>query len=129
MDPSELAWSGGRRVRWARAGETLHLRLSEVTSQARVYKQTLDQFFRVDFRAWRPRFGDFAVEIQVVLQPGLPKIDLDNIAKAVLDGIKGAVFFDDAQVARLVVERFEGPEEAIFVAITPRAQAEPGGGA
>lgn len=124
-----LDWTGGRRVRFARVGQTLYLKLSEVTSQSRVYKQTLDHFFRKEFREWRPRYGEFSVEIALIVQPGLPRLDLDNLAKAILDGIKGAVFFDDVQVARLLVERFEGPVEGVFVAIAPRsdqpAQANP----
>lgn len=115
-----LVWTGGRRVRWARRGDTLFLRLSEVTSQGRVYKQTLDHFFRHEFRDWRPRYGDFCVEIRLHALAGLPKLDLDNLAKALLDGVKGAVFFDDDQVARLVVERFEAASEEILIAIFPR---------
>jgi hypothetical protein len=115
----ELDWKGGATVRWAKRDETLLLRLNEITSQTRVYKQTLDQFFRRDFREWRPRYGDFAVEILVELREGLPPIDLDNIAKAVLDGIKGAVFFDDAQVARLLVERAHAPVERLTIAVRP----------
>jgi hypothetical protein len=120
----ELDWKGGAKVRWARlknkeGGETLLLRLNEITSQTRVYKQTLDLFFRRDFREWRPRYGDFAVEILVEVREGLPAIDLDNIAKAVLDGIKGAVFFDDAQVARLLVERTHAPVERLTISASP----------
>jgi crossover junction endodeoxyribonuclease RusA len=116
-DPESLAWSGGARVRWARDGEALLLRLGEVTTQTRVYKQTLDRFFRHDFREWRPRWGDHAVEILVALRPGLPRVDLDNVAKAVLDGIKGALFFDDHQVARLLVERVEAEVECVLIRV------------
>lgn len=126
LDPDmldALAWTGGRRVRWARRGDHLFLKLSELTSQGRVYKQTLDHFFRREFRDWRPRHGDFCVEIRVAMLPGLPKLDLDNLAKALLDGIKGAVFFDDDQVARLVVERFEADREEIVIGIWPRPAA------
>ncbi|NDC59891.1 MAG: RusA family crossover junction endodeoxyribonuclease, partial [Alphaproteobacteria bacterium] len=63
-------------------------------------------------------------EIHVELQPGLPKLDLDNLAKAILDGVKGAVFFDDLQVARLLVERREGPVERVHVSITPIASGD-----
>jgi crossover junction endodeoxyribonuclease RusA len=115
----DLEWKGGAKVRWAKSGEALLLRLNEVTSQTRVYKQTLDLFFRRDFREWRPRYGDFSVEILVELRAGLPPIDLDNIAKAVLDGIKGALFFDDAQVARLLVERRQAEIERLTIRVCP----------
>src|SRR5262249_11108828 len=97
----------------------LWLRVNEITSQTRVYKQTLDHFFRHEMRDWRPRWGDFSVEILAELREGLPPIDLDNIAKAVLDGVKGAVFFDDAQVARLVVERTRAESERLTVRVAP----------
>jgi crossover junction endodeoxyribonuclease RusA len=117
----EPEWSGGSKVRWARQGGALLLQLSDVTSQGRVYKQALDQFFRREYRDWRPRWGDFSVEIRLEASPNLPKLDLDNLAKAILDGIKGAVFFDDCQVARLLVERFPAERERIVVRIEPRS--------
>jgi crossover junction endodeoxyribonuclease RusA len=116
----DLDWSGGAKVRWARMDGAFFLRLNEVTSQSRVYKQTLDHFFRREYRAWRPAFGDFSVEILVEVREGLPPIDLDNVAKAVLDGIKGALFFDDAQVARLLVERARADGERITIRVAPR---------
>jgi hypothetical protein len=119
----DLEWRGGAKVRWARPksgdGAVLFLRLNEITSQTRVYKQTLDHFFRHEMRDWRPRYGDFSVEILVELREGLPPIDLDNIAKAVLDGIKGAVFFDDAQVARLLLERVRAEQERLTIRVAP----------
>ena len=118
-DADDLDWAGGARVRWASADGAFFLRLNEVTSQARVYKQTLDHFFRREYRAWRPAYGDFSVEILVEVRDGLPPIDLDNVAKAVLDGIKGALFFDDAQVARLLVERAHAQTERITIKVSP----------
>jgi crossover junction endodeoxyribonuclease RusA len=120
LDRPEPAWSGAAKVRWARDGEALLLQLSDVTSQGRVYKQALDHFFRREYRDWRPRWGDFNVEIRLEASPALPKLDLDNLAKAILDGVKGAVFFDDSQVGRLLVERFPAERERIVVRIEPR---------
>jgi len=37
------------------------------------------------------------------------------LAKALLDALKGHVFFDDAQIARLLCERLEGERDRIFV--------------
>ena len=39
------------------------------------------------------------------------------VAKAILDAIKGYVFHDDAQVARLLVERSAGERERITVTV------------
>jgi len=44
-----------------------------------------------------------------------PRIDLDNLAKALLDALTGFVFFDDSQVARLLVERAEGERDRISI--------------
>lgn len=49
-----------------------------------------------------------------------PWLDLDNLAKALLDAIKGYLFHDDAQVARLLVERREGERERITIRVFPR---------
>ena len=46
-----------------------------------------------------------------------PWLDLDNLAKAILDAIKGYAFHDDAQVARLLVERRAGERERITVTV------------
>jgi Holliday junction resolvase RusA-like endonuclease len=56
-----------------------------------------------------------------------PWMDLDNLAKALLDAIKGYLFHDDAQVARLLVERREGERERITIRAFPR-QASGGPG-
>jgi Holliday junction resolvase RusA-like endonuclease len=44
-------------------------------------------------------------------------MDLDNLAKALLDAIKGYAFHDDAQVARLLVERRPGDRERIVIQV------------
>jgi Holliday junction resolvase RusA-like endonuclease len=44
-----------------------------------------------------------------------PWLDLDNLAKAILDSVKGYAYHDDAQVARLLVERVQGERERITV--------------
>jgi Holliday junction resolvase RusA-like endonuclease len=49
--------------------------------------------------------------------PTLPRPDVDNVAKAVLDAI-GPILGDDAQVSRLVVEKSYGTEARTTVRIT-----------
>jgi Holliday junction resolvase RusA-like endonuclease len=44
-----------------------------------------------------------------------PWMDLDNLAKALLDSLSGNVFEDDRQVARLLVERREGARDGIWM--------------
>jgi Holliday junction resolvase RusA-like endonuclease len=49
--------------------------------------------------------------------PALPRCDIDNMAKAVLDSLNGVAWDDDCQVARLVVEKSYGTEGRTTVRI------------
>lgn len=50
--------------------------------------------------------------------PSLPRPDLDNMAKAVLDALNGIAWVDDSQVSRLVVEKSYGTNGRTTVRIT-----------
>lgn len=50
--------------------------------------------------------------------PKLPRADLDNCAKGVLDSLNGIAWVDDSQVARLVVEKSYGVEGRTTVRIS-----------
>ena len=50
--------------------------------------------------------------------PSLPRPDVDNTAKAVLDSLNGIAWADDSQVSRLVVEKSYGKEGRTTVRIT-----------
>ncbi len=50
--------------------------------------------------------------------PVLPRCDLDNCAKAVLDALNGVAWVDDSQVSRLVVEKSYGSEGRTTVRIS-----------
>jgi Holliday junction resolvase RusA-like endonuclease len=49
--------------------------------------------------------------------PTLPRCDLDNLAKAVLDSLNGVAWMDDAQVRRLVIGKCFGTEGRTTVRI------------
>ena len=52
------------------------------------------------------------------LEGGIPtRIDLDNIAKVVLDGGNGVAWEDDRQIKRLVVEKKYGLDPCVVVRI------------
>ena len=111
---NEPEWIGKGKVR-ARLHDdgVLEATCSGLTTQTKYYKPLFKEFFRKDFRAIRPSYGDFEVYIQMEYTGDPPHMDLDNLAKALLDSLTGAAFYDDGQVARLVVERVQGERERI----------------
>ena len=111
---------GAGKVRACEDGRALVIVIDGLTTQARYYKPLVYEFFRKEWRGARPAWGDYAVEIVMEHVGEPPWMDLDNLAKALLDSIKGYVFHDDSQVARLLVERREGERERISIRVAPR---------
>ncbi len=95
------AWTGRGKVRAREADGGVDIAIDGITTQARYYKPLVYEFFRKEFQI-RPRWGEFS-------------LDLDNLAKALLDALKGHVFFDDSQIARLLCERRAGERDRITV--------------
>jgi hypothetical protein len=113
-------WIGNGKVRAREQGGALDIVVDGLTTQAKYYKPLIYEFFRKEWRGARPAWGEFAVEIQMEYVGDPPWLDLDNLAKALLDAIKGYAFHDDAQVARLLVERRAGERERITIRVTER---------
>jgi hypothetical protein len=86
------------------------------------------EFFRKEWRGSRPSWGEYVVEIGMDYVGEPPWMDLDNLAKALLDAVKGYAFHDDAQVARLVVERQAASREGISIRIAWRGDLPVGPG-
>ncbi len=119
----ERSWTGRGRVRGVVEDSTILVRVNGLTTQARDYKALVSKFFRKDLRL-RPNYGAaFCVEIVIETTPTSPRCDVDNVAKSMLDALTGAVYRDDSQVVRLVVERVAGSVERIFVRAQPREGA------
>ena len=119
--PSVTAgWVGTGKVRARETGDVVEITIDGLTTQAKYYKPLVYEFFRKEWRGSRPAYGDFVVEITMQHVGDPPWMDLDNLAKALLDAIKGYLFHDDAQVARLLVERQEGERERITIRAFPR---------
>jgi len=112
-------WTGRNKVRAREIAGGVEIAIDGITTQARYYKPLVYEFFRKDF-ALRPRWGDFEVEILMEHLGEAPGLDLDNLAKALLDALKGHVFFDDMQIARLVCERKPGERDRILVRAVKR---------
>ncbi|CAN7237416.1 RusA family crossover junction endodeoxyribonuclease [Phenylobacterium sp. LjRoot219] len=108
-------WIQSGKVRAREADGAIEVVVDGLTTQAKYYKPLIYEFFRKEWRGARPGWGEFAVEIHMEYIGDPPWLDLDNLAKAILDAIKGYVFHDDAQVARLLVERRPGERERITV--------------
>ena len=110
-------WTQHGKVRAREAEGVMEVVVDGLTTQAKYYKPLIYEFFRKAWRGSRPSWGEFAVEIRMEYVGDPPWLDLDNLAKAILDAIKGYAFHDDAQVARLLVERAPGERERIIVSV------------
>jgi len=115
-------WIGIGKVRAREVGDAVEITIDGLTTQAKYYKPLVYEFMRKEWRS-RPSYGDYVVEIVMEHVGDPPLMDLDNLAKALLDAIKGYLFHDDAQVARLLVERSEGERERITIRVFPRQSA------
>ncbi len=115
--PGAMSWVGVGRVRAREDDGILEIAVDGLTTQAKYYKPLIYEFFRKEWRGSRPAWGEFSVEIRMEYLGDPPWLDLDNLAKALLDAIKGYAFHDDAQVSRLLVERVPGERERIFVRV------------
>jgi len=112
-------WTGTGKVRAREMADCVEITIDGLTTQAKYYKPLIYEFMRKEWSS-RPSWGDYVVEIAMEHVGEPPTLDLDNLAKAVLDAIKGYLFHDDAQVSRLLVERFEGERERITIRCHPR---------
>jgi hypothetical protein len=112
-------WIGVGKVRARESGDVVEITIDGLTTQAKYYKPLVYEFMRKEWCS-RPSYGDYVVEILMEHVGDPPWLDLDNLAKALLDAIKGYLFHDDAQVARLLVERAEGERERITIRVFPR---------
>ena len=110
-------WTGKGKVRARETASGIEVVVEGLTTQAKYYKPLIYEFFRKEWRGGRPQWGDFSVEILMEYTGDPPWMDLDNLAKAILDAIKGYAFHDDAQVSRLLVERRAGERERIVVRV------------
>ncbi len=118
-------WVQSGKVRARATGGVLEIVVDGLTSQAKYYKPLIYEFFRKTWRGAPPAEGEFSVEIDMEYVGDPPWLDLDNLAKAVLDAIKGYAFHDDAQVSRLLVQRREGERERITVRVQPAGARPP----
>jgi crossover junction endodeoxyribonuclease RusA len=115
---AQSEWRGRGKVRARRCEDgALEVTIDGVTTQTKYYKPLVYEFFRRE--AWlRPVYGDFHVSIVMEHVGDPPRMDLDNLAKALCDALTGFAYVDDSQIARLLVERRPGERERISIRAT-----------
>ena len=119
LSPSPDDWIAHGKVRAREAAGGLEITIDGLTTQAAYYKPLVREFVRKTWRGGRPAFGDFSVEILMEFTGDPPHMDLDNLAKAMLDSAGGAAFHDDSQIARLLVERRNADREGVWMLLSP----------
>jgi crossover junction endodeoxyribonuclease RusA len=115
----EAEWTGRGKVRAREIAGGAEIAIDGITTQARYYKPLVYEFFRKEFQI-RPRWGEFEVDLIMEYAGEVPSLDLDNLAKALLDALKGHIFFDDSQIAKLLCERRAGERDRITVKAVKR---------
>ena len=113
-------WTGRGKVRAREIAGGAEIAIEGVTTQARYYKPLVYEFFRKEFQI-RPRHGEFEVDLIMEYVGEVPRLDLDNLAKALLDALKGHVFVDDSQIAKLLCERVAGERDRITIKAVRRS--------
>ena len=74
-----------------------------LTDEARTYKKLI-KWMLVAKKLGKPLEGRISAKL-TVYPPDRRRRDLDNVLKAVLDAMEGAVYIDDSQIDVLVIER------------------------
>lgn len=121
MSAALTFWVEGKPVPWGRARAFVHPgtgRLIHTTDpKTRAWESKVSLLARsAANRSWLPEKGPVAVAIDV---HGYSKrADLDNAAKAILDGMNGIVFADDRQVVDLHVRRVDDGAEGARITVT-----------
>jgi len=105
-------------------GDELNLRVDALTTQTRRFKALIGDFFRLEFKRVRPKWGPYEVIIDIERTDRSPVHDVDNVAKAVLDALTGVVFHDDSQVEKLLVTKRESDTARITVTARPMQAAK-----
>ncbi|MEQ9813091.1 MAG: RusA family crossover junction endodeoxyribonuclease [Azospirillaceae bacterium] len=129
MGQADHGWTGRHRIRIARIDGAVVLHFTRVTSQGGRVRTDIGDFFRKDYPRIRPSMDRFAVRIWIV--GGTGRLDVDNVAKACLDALTGAVWHDDRQVDELRVTRLGtdpgdagggiGGDPALYLVVRPLA--------
>lgn len=76
------------------------------------WQNTVGWEAKIAMQGKNPHQGPVSVDLFFVIPGKKLKIDLDNLSKNVLDGMKQIIYFDDNQVHRLLIEkRYKGDDK------------------
>ena len=121
-----MEFRGRGKAQIAFDGDAALLRIDVATTQTRRLKSLLSELVRKEVARGRPHFGPFEVRIWISEIDDGRHRDVDNVAKACLDALKGVFWRDDRQVVRLTSEKFRGERPRIAVLVRPlQGQLEP----
>lgn len=115
---ADHGWRGRGKARIARCDGRIVVRCHGVSTRGGRVQEPILRLLRRDYRSLRPSYDPFAVSLWIE-SPEPQRFDLDNVAKACLDALKGAVWHDDRQVQRLIVEKLAAETAAVTIAAGP----------
>jgi len=96
---------------------SLNLRVDAVTASSDRFNTLIGAFFASEFK--RPRDGAFEIVVEIERAADMPAHDVDQVAKAVVEGLTGVVFHDGSQIERLHVEKTTGERARVKVRARP----------
>lgn len=126
---SGAGWTGRGKVRAAVIEDGLVVQLDGLTTQGGRIQRPIRDFFRKEMRGLNKDYSSlFEVTIWIESAGSVKRFDVDNVAKACLDALTGAVWRDDSQVVRLTVEKLEGERDRVTVRAVEAGSAPDGRG-
>jgi Holliday junction resolvase RusA-like endonuclease len=93
-------------------------------------KKTAEKIFNDENRIKKPNEIEVLISVSV-LEKQFKEVDVDNLAKSVLDGLTGVAFDDDSQVSSLIINKHIHPMKinAVLIGITKLTEKNKGFGA